>query len=338
MGIYANKDEARLTARELLGDFPVRPCDALFAEVVVHVMVVPNTEEMTARDLANAAVEAVRNAVRQGEKTGLRHRLEGREFSNRKVQISIPNSPAICRTKERCFSGTRACHSARYSLNVPRVSSSSHSIASQQSGFCSNKGSKATATTLFLSCRVGSCWSIASFSANHWARVVPGGTGRSWSSRRHAGVWRGPRPPAWIRWSNPPGFRHPPHGDDGGDVGDRLCEPLVRSSGVVFVDLLDGAARTRPDRRPELPLRPLRQDIGCFLVVGLHAVCMLGRGGFVVRRMLLGAAMSPPTCFPSKSKPLSMRSGLMSRKFSNSAAGGLRRTWRSHGCDWRRVK
>ena len=77
-GIFADEDEARLTARELLGEYPVRPCDALFAEVVVNVMVQPNDEEITARDLAQAAVEAVRNALRQAEKAGLRHRMEGR--------------------------------------------------------------------------------------------------------------------------------------------------------------------------------------------------------------------------------------------------------------------
>jgi hypothetical protein len=77
LGIYADEDEARLAGMELLGDFPVRPQDALFAEVVVHVMVKPNDEEMTAKELANAAVEAVRNAVRQGEEAGFRHGLQG---------------------------------------------------------------------------------------------------------------------------------------------------------------------------------------------------------------------------------------------------------------------
>jgi len=77
VGIYADEDEARLTAAELLGEHPVRPQDALFAEVVVHVMVKPNDKEMTARTLANAAVEAVRNAVRQGEEAGFRHGLQG---------------------------------------------------------------------------------------------------------------------------------------------------------------------------------------------------------------------------------------------------------------------
>ena len=41
-------------------------------------MVIPNDEEMNAGEMAKAAVEAVANAVRQGEKTGFRHRLEGR--------------------------------------------------------------------------------------------------------------------------------------------------------------------------------------------------------------------------------------------------------------------
>ena len=39
-------------------------------------MVKPNDEEMTASDLAKAAVEAVADAVRQGEEAGFRHRLE----------------------------------------------------------------------------------------------------------------------------------------------------------------------------------------------------------------------------------------------------------------------
>jgi hypothetical protein len=49
VGIFADEDEARLTGMELLGEHPVRPQDALFAEVVVNVMVTPNAEEMTAR-------------------------------------------------------------------------------------------------------------------------------------------------------------------------------------------------------------------------------------------------------------------------------------------------
>jgi hypothetical protein len=41
-------------------------------------MAVPKDEEMTARELARSAVEAVADAVRQGEKAGFRHRLAGR--------------------------------------------------------------------------------------------------------------------------------------------------------------------------------------------------------------------------------------------------------------------
>lgn len=77
VGIYGGEDEARLAAMELLGEFPVRPQDALFAEVLVHVMVQPN-EDIAAKDLAKAAVEAVHNALRQTEAAGLRHRLAGR--------------------------------------------------------------------------------------------------------------------------------------------------------------------------------------------------------------------------------------------------------------------
>ena len=79
-GIYADETEARKAAAMLLGEFPVRPQDAMVVEVevVVNVMIVPNDEEMTARDLAKAAVEAVGNAVRHAEEAGFQHRLEGR--------------------------------------------------------------------------------------------------------------------------------------------------------------------------------------------------------------------------------------------------------------------
>jgi hypothetical protein len=63
---------------ELLGEYPIRTCDALAVEVNVHVMVIPSDEQMTARVLARAAVEAVWNAVRQGEEAGFRHGLHGK--------------------------------------------------------------------------------------------------------------------------------------------------------------------------------------------------------------------------------------------------------------------
>jgi hypothetical protein len=75
-GIYAEEGEARKAAARLVGDFPVRPQDALTVDVLVHVMVIPKNEEMPARELAEAAVEAVQNAVRRAEKEGHHHRLE----------------------------------------------------------------------------------------------------------------------------------------------------------------------------------------------------------------------------------------------------------------------
>lgn len=63
---------------QLLGKCPVRPQDAVFAEVVVNVMVQPNNEEMTAKELGEVAVEAIRNAVLRAEKEGHQHRLKDR--------------------------------------------------------------------------------------------------------------------------------------------------------------------------------------------------------------------------------------------------------------------
>ena len=77
VGIYADETEARQAAARLLGKYPVRPQDIVFVEVVVNIQVQPNHEEMTARDLAKAAVEAVKNAVRQAEEAGFTHRLQG---------------------------------------------------------------------------------------------------------------------------------------------------------------------------------------------------------------------------------------------------------------------
>ncbi len=65
-------------AMRLLGEHPVRPRDSLFAEVVVNVMVQPKAESVTAKELGEAAVEAVANAVRQGEEAGFRYALGDR--------------------------------------------------------------------------------------------------------------------------------------------------------------------------------------------------------------------------------------------------------------------
>jgi hypothetical protein len=78
VGIYADEGEARQAALRLLGKYPVRPQDAVFAEVVVHVMAEPIAEELTARELGEVAVEAVLNAVHHAEEQGHRYRLKDR--------------------------------------------------------------------------------------------------------------------------------------------------------------------------------------------------------------------------------------------------------------------
>ena len=87
IGIFADEDEARLAARELLGEYPIRPQDALTVEVVVHVMIVPNSQDISAKELARAAVEAVSNAVSRAEKEGHEHRL--------KNQVSLGMSEVV---------------------------------------------------------------------------------------------------------------------------------------------------------------------------------------------------------------------------------------------------
>jgi len=78
VSVHADENEARQAAARLLGQYPVRPQDATFAEVIVNVMVQPIAEEMTARELGEAAVEAVTNAVLRAEEQGHRYRLKDR--------------------------------------------------------------------------------------------------------------------------------------------------------------------------------------------------------------------------------------------------------------------
>jgi hypothetical protein len=78
MGIYADEDEAEEEAMRLLGEYPVRPQDSAFFEVVVNVMVQPKVEELTARELGKAAVDAVRSAIQLAEERGHQHRLGDR--------------------------------------------------------------------------------------------------------------------------------------------------------------------------------------------------------------------------------------------------------------------
>ena len=78
VGIHADEGEARQAALRLLGKHPVRPQDAVFAEVVVNVMAQAKGEGMTARELGEAAVEAVLDAVQRAEKQGHRYQLKDR--------------------------------------------------------------------------------------------------------------------------------------------------------------------------------------------------------------------------------------------------------------------
>jgi hypothetical protein len=78
VSIHGDEDKARAEAMELLGRNPVRPQDAIGVDVLVHVLVQPLGEGMTARELGEAAVEATLNALHRAEKQGHRHHLEGR--------------------------------------------------------------------------------------------------------------------------------------------------------------------------------------------------------------------------------------------------------------------
>ena len=78
VSIHADEGEARRAAARLLGKHPVRPGDTVFAEVIVNVMAQPLGEGLTARELGEAAVEAVLDAVQRAEKQGHHHRLQDR--------------------------------------------------------------------------------------------------------------------------------------------------------------------------------------------------------------------------------------------------------------------
>ncbi len=59
-------------------------------------MVRTNAEEMTAREMAKAAVEAVAAAVRQGEEAGFRHRLKGRISLGTSEVVELRNLTIVC--------------------------------------------------------------------------------------------------------------------------------------------------------------------------------------------------------------------------------------------------
>ena len=95
VAIYADETEARKAAARLLGEYPVRPQDAMFAEVVVHVMVTPKSEDMTARELGEAAIEAVANAVHDAEQRGHYHRQEGRVSLGMSAVVELHNQLTV---------------------------------------------------------------------------------------------------------------------------------------------------------------------------------------------------------------------------------------------------
>jgi hypothetical protein len=91
VAVYADETEARKAAGRLLGEFLVRPQDCLAVEVTIQVMLIPNDEEMPARELAKAAVEAVGHAVRDAERRGHHHRLEGRVSLGMSETVEVKN-------------------------------------------------------------------------------------------------------------------------------------------------------------------------------------------------------------------------------------------------------
>ena len=95
VGIFADEGEARQSAARLLGKYPVRPADALELEVIVHVLVIPSHEEMTAKELTQAALEAVRNAVRRAEQEGHQHRLRDQVSLGMSEAVELRNQSVI---------------------------------------------------------------------------------------------------------------------------------------------------------------------------------------------------------------------------------------------------
>ena len=90
------EDAAKDEAMRLLAKHLVRPQDALFAEVVVNVMVQPRVEGLTARDLGEAAVEATRNAIRLAEQRGHQHRLGNRVALGISEVLELRNLVIAC--------------------------------------------------------------------------------------------------------------------------------------------------------------------------------------------------------------------------------------------------
>jgi hypothetical protein len=78
VGVYADESEAKKAASELLDETPVTSNDSLAVEVLAHLLVVPEADNLSIRALSQAAVEAVQNAVAHAEKNGFQHQLAGK--------------------------------------------------------------------------------------------------------------------------------------------------------------------------------------------------------------------------------------------------------------------
>ena len=114
VGIYADEHEASKGCRPAAGDISRAPQDAVFVEVTVNMMAKPDHEEMAAKELARAAVEAVQNAVRQAEEMGYSHHLHEQVslgvgtvmLQNLSVAIDTSSQAVSCRPNNQKNPGT----------------------------------------------------------------------------------------------------------------------------------------------------------------------------------------------------------------------------------------
>ena len=74
VGVFADEEEARKVATKLVGRGIIRTSDALLVEVLVNIQVMPK-QDFSATFLAQAALEAVGNAIHHAESQGFQHRL-----------------------------------------------------------------------------------------------------------------------------------------------------------------------------------------------------------------------------------------------------------------------
>ena len=78
VGVFADETEAKKAAAGLLDEAPVTTTDSLAVEILVHLLVVPEIDNLTIRALNQVAVEAVQNAIARAEQEGFQHKLVGK--------------------------------------------------------------------------------------------------------------------------------------------------------------------------------------------------------------------------------------------------------------------